>query len=77
MHCVRCNISHNAQGGVGTIGSFEDCIIVEELAFGCTGIATAITVTGLGVSEYNIALISIGLIGVIKHMCILYLFIYL
>lgn len=32
------------------MGVFEECVVAEEFAFGCTGICTAIGGTGLGVS---------------------------
>ncbi|KAJ8737146.1 hypothetical protein PYW07_000417 [Mythimna separata] len=35
-------------GGVGTLGVLEECIIGEEMAFGCTGITTAVGGTNLG-----------------------------
>lgn len=31
-------------------GVFEGCLVAEELAYGCTGIMTAIEASGLGVS---------------------------
>lgn len=30
--------------------NFDVCLVTEELAYGCTGVATAIGATGLGVS---------------------------
>jgi hypothetical protein len=36
-------------GGLEYYGVFEDCLIAEELAYGCTGIKAALT--GLGVSD--------------------------
>jgi hypothetical protein len=35
-------------GGLG-LGILDGCIILEELAFGCTGVQTAIAANGLGV----------------------------
>ena len=35
-------------GGLGW-GSFDGCLITEELAFGCTGISTALEANTLGV----------------------------
>lgn len=32
------------------IGVFEGCLVTEEMAYGCTGISTAVEGTGLGVS---------------------------
>jgi acyl-CoA dehydrogenase len=32
-------------------GIFDGCLIAEELAYGCTGIKTAIEASGLGVSR--------------------------
>ncbi len=36
-------------GGLG-LGILDDCIIAEELAYGCTGIMTAMSANGLAVS---------------------------
>lgn len=36
-------------GGLG-LGTFDACLITEELAYGCTGIQTAIEGNSLGVS---------------------------
>lgn len=36
---------------MGGLGVFEECIVGEEFAFGCTGICTAIGGTNLGVSR--------------------------
>ena len=36
-------------GGMG-LGIFDACMITEELAFGCTGIQTAIEANSLGVN---------------------------
>ncbi|XP_035434535.1 probable medium-chain specific acyl-CoA dehydrogenase, mitochondrial isoform X2 [Spodoptera frugiperda] len=35
-------------GGVGNFGVMDECIITEEMAFGCTGINTALDSTNLG-----------------------------
>lgn len=35
------------------LGVFEGCLMGEELAYGCTGIATAIEANGLGVSLFS------------------------
>ncbi|XP_011549673.3 probable medium-chain specific acyl-CoA dehydrogenase, mitochondrial isoform X2 [Plutella xylostella] len=35
-------------GGTGGLGVFEECLVGEEMAFGCTGICTAIGGTNLG-----------------------------
>lgn len=37
---------------MGNFGVFDECIIADELAFGCTGITTAIGGTSLGVSPW-------------------------
>ncbi len=37
-------------GGLG-LGVLDECIIAEEIAFGCTGIFTAMSANGLAVSE--------------------------
>ncbi|XP_038216154.1 probable medium-chain specific acyl-CoA dehydrogenase, mitochondrial isoform X1 [Zerene cesonia] len=42
-------------GGLGNFGVFDECIIGEELAFGCTGIVTAVGGTGLGQTPVIIA----------------------
>lgn len=34
------------------MGVFEGCLIAEELAYGCTGIMTAMEASGLGVSNH-------------------------
>lgn len=36
-------------GGLGN-SVFDGCLVAEELAYACTGIATALEATGLGVS---------------------------
>ena len=36
-------------GGLG-LGVLDECIVGEELAYGCTGIMTALTANGLAVS---------------------------
>ncbi|GLG93518.1 Putative isovaleryl-coa dehydrogenase [Gryllus bimaculatus] len=41
-------------GGLG-IGVFDGCLVTEELAYGCTGITTAIEGTGLGQTPVVIA----------------------
>jgi acyl-CoA dehydrogenase len=35
-------------GGLG-LGIFDTCLVTEELAYGCTGIQTAIEANSLGV----------------------------
>ncbi|XP_063546703.1 medium-chain specific acyl-CoA dehydrogenase, mitochondrial isoform X1 [Cydia strobilella] len=42
-------------GGVGNLGVFEECLIGEEFAFGCSGICTAIGGTNLGQTPVIIA----------------------
>ena len=37
-------------GGPG-LGVMEDCIIVEEVGYGCTGVSTILTACSLGVSD--------------------------
>ena len=37
-------------GGLG-LGSFDNCLITEELAYGCTGVQTALEANSLGVSH--------------------------
>ncbi len=41
-------------GGLG-VSLFEDCLISEELAWGCAGISSAIGVSGLGIAPVLIA----------------------
>lgn len=36
-------------GGLN-LGTFDTCLITEELAYGCTGVQTAIEANSLGVS---------------------------
>lgn len=36
-------------GGMG-LSNFDSCLITEELAYGCTGVQTAIEANSLGVS---------------------------
>ena len=38
-------------GGMG-LGIFDSCLITEELAYGCTGVQTAIEANSLGVSSH-------------------------
>ena len=40
-------------GGLG-LGTFDSCLITEELAYGCSGIQTAIEANSLGVSCANV-----------------------
>ncbi|CAG9781895.1 unnamed protein product [Diatraea saccharalis] len=42
-------------GGLGNIGVFDECMIAEEMAFGCTGITTAVGGTNLGQTPVVIA----------------------
>lgn len=39
-------------GGMG-MGVLDGCLVAEELAYGCTGIMTALEASGLGVSYVN------------------------
>lgn len=43
-----------AYGGMG-LSLFEECLVTEELAWGCSGISTAIAVVGLGMLPILIA----------------------
>lgn len=36
------------------MGVFDGCLIAEELAYGCTGIMTALEASGLGVSSHGL-----------------------
>jgi len=38
-------------GGPG-FGDVEDCILTEEVSYGCTGVSTAFFANSLGVSRY-------------------------
>lgn len=41
-------------GGVGNFGIFEECLMTEEYAYGCSGIVTAmLTTSNLGVSWHT------------------------
>ncbi|XP_050683457.1 probable medium-chain specific acyl-CoA dehydrogenase, mitochondrial isoform X1 [Leptidea sinapis] len=42
-------------GGMGNFGVFEECLIGEEMTFGCSGIGTALGGTGLGQTPVIIA----------------------
>lgn len=42
-------INVTSTGGMN-MGVFEGCLVAEELAYGCTGIMTAMEASGLGVS---------------------------
>ncbi|CAG4942003.1 unnamed protein product [Colias eurytheme] len=53
-------------GGMGNFGVFDECLIGEEFAFGCTGITTAIGGTGLGVSFTTLSLAYIIVPVIIK-----------
>ena len=53
---MRCAIYYNGLlkhfdtvGGLG-LGTFDSCLITEEMAYGCTGVQTAIEGNSLGVS---------------------------
>ena len=41
-------------GGMG-LSLFEECLVSEELAWGCSGISTAIGVVGLGIAPILVA----------------------
>lgn len=54
-------------------GVFEGCLIAEELAYGCSGIGTAIEGTGLGVStamfiHYSVSTVTSCCLDVITTM---------
>lgn len=44
-----CVFAHLCLGGMG-LSIFDNCLITEELAYGCTGVQTAIEANSLGVS---------------------------
>jgi len=54
---------HNFSGGLG-LGVLEECLIVEELSYACSGIQTAITANGLAVSIHLIVINDFRLIFV-------------
>lgn len=43
-------VAYNHFTGGLDMGVFDGCMVAEELAFGCTGIMTAMEASGLGVS---------------------------
>lgn len=47
-------------GGMG-LSSFDSCLITEELAYGCTGMQTAMEANSLGVSYSQLAYLFIYL----------------
>ncbi|KAI5631859.1 hypothetical protein NE865_15418 [Phthorimaea operculella] len=38
------------------LGVFEECLVAEEVAYGCTGIKTALEASGLGVSACRLSM---------------------
>lgn len=46
--CCKQFVNFTTLGGLN-MGVFDACIILEEIAYGCTGIATALEGTSLGV----------------------------
>lgn len=51
------------QGGLD-LGIFDTCLVTEELAYGCTGIQTAIEANSLGVTTQTTKIVLyIGLDG--------------
>jgi len=47
-----------SSGGPG-LGILDGCVVTEELAYGCTGIQTAIEANSLAVSQMNNVLYTI------------------
>ena len=45
-------------GGLG-LSLLDECIITEEISYGCTGIGTAIAANGLAVSMYASLFLSV------------------
>lgn len=48
---LNIDTGFNFAGGMG-FSVFDGCLIAEELAYGCTGIMTAMEASGLGVSRH-------------------------
>lgn len=51
-------VSFFSSGGPG-LGILDGCVVTEELAYGCTGIQTAIEANSLAVSQMNNVLYTI------------------
>ncbi|MGB3903302.1 MAG: acyl-CoA dehydrogenase family protein [Anaerolineae bacterium] len=49
------NITVPEEYGGGGLGHFEDCLVVEEIAAGCVGIASSFVTSSLGLTPLNIA----------------------
>jgi len=47
--CVSCDVA----GGL-VLACFDECLIAEELAYGCPAIATALGASNLGVSQQSV-----------------------
>jgi len=63
----------NEYGGLG-LGSVAECVLSEACTYGCTGIASTLLVTNLGVSKNNGEIITIILVKytvwlLSKHQC--------
>lgn len=52
------NSSLRLPGGMG-LTIFDNCLITEELAYGCTGVQTAIEANSLGVCSHDVVLFNI------------------
>lgn len=62
-------------GGLG-LGVLEECIIIDELAYGCTGIQVAMTGNGLAVSVIVVVILKTIQWKFVLHVYIFYLFIF-
>jgi len=49
------NVTVPDEYGGGGLGHFEDCLVVEEIAAGCAGIASSFVTSSLGLTPLNIA----------------------
>ena len=49
------NITVPEEYGGGGLGHFEDCLVVEEIAAGCAGMASSFVTSSLGLTPLNIA----------------------
>lgn len=48
----NCNVFLVSVSGGLELSVFDGCLVAEELAYGCTGIMTALEASGLGVSSF-------------------------
>ena len=55
-------------GGLG-LGTFDSCLVTEEIAYGCTGIQTAIEANSLGVCVSKLHIMCTYFITILKEYC--------